>query len=207
MAETEVQRGFDRFVFFSDAVVAIAATLLILPLVDRASDLGDQTPDEFLASNGYEIFVFLLSFVVISRFWSAHHRLFTSVRGYTTGLLWLNMLWLITIVFLPFPTELIATAGSNSPTTSALYIGTMLLTSLAGVGMHAIVDRRPDLRFPDATTEPLLPALAMPVLMLVALVIAVAAPHVGLLSLLVLFLGTPLEAIANRMLARRSLHR
>ena len=76
MTSTEhgTARGFDRLVFFSDAVAAIAITLLILPLVDGVSKQGslsnllDADRDRFLA--------FLLSFLVIARFWTIHHSLF-----------------------------------------------------------------------------------------------------------------------------------
>ena len=62
MAVIRTERGLDRLVNFSDATVAIAITLLILPLVDQASKLGGKSFGDFLAENGWEIFAFVISF-------------------------------------------------------------------------------------------------------------------------------------------------
>lgn len=60
----------------------------------------------------------MLSFVVIGRFWIAHHRLFRLIRSYDLGLLWLNLFHLLGICVLPFPTELLgATSAPMSPAT------------------------------------------------------------------------------------------
>ena len=68
--------------FFTDAVVAIAMTLLILPLLESVSTAADEglgTAD-YLRENGTQLFAFVLSFVIISRFSFAHEKLFDSVR-------------------------------------------------------------------------------------------------------------------------------
>lgn len=108
------ERGFDRLVNFSDAVVAIAITLLILPLVDTATELNDKTVSELLADNWVKLLVFVISFAVIGRFWLAHHRMYENIVGYDKPLLWANLFWLLTIVFLPFPTELIAAGAGRA---------------------------------------------------------------------------------------------
>ncbi|MEV6644769.1 TMEM175 family protein [Amycolatopsis sp. NPDC051371] len=100
----------ERLTFFSDAVVAIAITLLALelPLPEGATNA------ELLRSLGHhqsEYISFLISFVVIAVHWRAHHRLFhyvTTVRG---GLLQLTFGWLLTMVLMPFATKVIADDG------------------------------------------------------------------------------------------------
>ena len=114
------ERGFDRLVNFSDAVVAIAITVLVLPLVDLAANIGSEATAHFLLENRFRLFVFFLSFAVIGRFWLAHHRLYESVAGYNDWLLWANLVWLLSIVFLPFPTELPAAANSHDRVTNSL---------------------------------------------------------------------------------------
>ena len=58
MAPIRTERGLDRLVNFSDATVAIAITLLILPLVDAASQIGRQSFGDFVAENFWEILAF-----------------------------------------------------------------------------------------------------------------------------------------------------
>jgi len=135
------KRGFDRLVNFSDAVVAIAATLLILPLVDRAANMGSTPLPQFLHECLLSFVVFVLSFAVIGRFWLAHHRFFEHLRGFSPGLIFFNLLWLLGIVFLPYPTELIVSGDSLTSLAAAVYIGTMLFISLSSLGL-AIVARR-----------------------------------------------------------------
>ncbi len=124
-------RGFDRLVFFTDAVTAIALTVLILPLVDLVVSAADSrvSATQFLGQHFEELIAFLISFAVIARLWLAHHAVFEHIRSYSGRLVFLNMLWLLTIVVLPLPTAMTA----EFPTTRftiAFYIGTMTLSSL-----------------------------------------------------------------------------
>jgi hypothetical protein len=80
------KQGLERLVFFSDAVAAIAITLIILPLVDSARNLGSASVASFLADNLDDLAAAALSFVVIAAFWRGHHALFDRVTGYTTAI-------------------------------------------------------------------------------------------------------------------------
>ncbi len=100
----------ERLTFFSDAVVAIAITLLALelPLPEGA------TSAELLRSLGHhqsEYISFLISFVVIGGHWRAHHRLFTYVTTLGGGLARLTFGWLLMQVIMPFATKVIAEDG------------------------------------------------------------------------------------------------
>jgi uncharacterized membrane protein len=128
--------------------------------------------------------------------------LFEGVRSYNTVLVWGMFLWLFSIVFPPFPTELIGSAKSGSATHS-IYIGTMLVAAIA-----ALIQRWAAVRWPELQDEAIRgsitidSALVLTALMSVALVVSAASPSVGLWSLLVLFLSRPLE----RLLAARRAH-
>ncbi|WP_372671529.1 TMEM175 family protein [Amycolatopsis kentuckyensis] len=105
-------RGFaaERLTFFSDAVVAIAITLLALelPLPEGA------TSAELLRSLGHhrsEYISFLISFAVIGGHWRAHHRLFHYVTTVRAGLLRLTFGWLLMMVLMPFATKVLAEDG------------------------------------------------------------------------------------------------
>ena len=101
------EAAFRRLVNFSDAVVAIAITLLILPLVDAANNIGATGLGHFFADNRPKLLGFALSFVVIGRFWWTQHTTFERLQSYDNVLVSGMFLWLFGIVFLPFPTELL----------------------------------------------------------------------------------------------------
>jgi uncharacterized membrane protein len=99
----------ERLILFSDAVFAIAITLLIIEIKTPVlSERSTSALLDALAEKFSEFFGFLLSFTVIGTFWISHHRLFGFITGYTHRLLLLNLFMLFWIVFLPF------TSGLNS---------------------------------------------------------------------------------------------
>jgi uncharacterized membrane protein len=194
-------RDVTRLVNLSDAVVAIAATLLVLPLVDQIDDMPEATVGELLSGAGQQFGAFVLSFVVVGRFWLVHHSVFNGVREMTGPLFWLNLVWLIGIVFLPYPTELIGVVEADDTWAPVIYIGTLAVTTLAGLGMDALIARSPELRAPEAAVErrDLAQGVLTVATMALALVVALVFPRVGMWSLLLLFL-TPL---AGRVVTRR----
>lgn len=190
--------GYGRLVGFSDGVVAIAITLLILPLVDSASDYDGDT-GKFVMEHLGKLLVFLLSFAVIGNFWLVHHRTFERIRSYNTGLLWANLLWLLSIVFLPFPTALLASSPSGDRATYVLYVGTMVVTTAAEVLMQAIIMRHPELQAEEVRGAlRLRPYLTPLVIMVIALLIALVFPDIGLWGLALFALSGPIEAAIDR---------
>jgi uncharacterized membrane protein len=181
---------------FADAVVAIAITLLVLPLVGLHTE-AHAGLGRLLSDHLGQLGAFALSFVVIARLWSAHHRMFEQVVAYDSVIVELTLAWLFTVVFLPFPTELVADRTSRG--VDALYIGTLLASSVALSLTSVWLDRHPALaqRGPEYVPNPA-PWL-LPVIFAVALVVAVSLPGVGLLALLLLLAAGPVE----HLLARR----
>jgi uncharacterized membrane protein len=122
----------ERIVMLSDAVVAIAMTLLVLPLVDLAPEVDSVPLSTLLTTHGSELFSFVLSFLVIAQFWVAHERAFIGLHQASSGVRRLNTLWLLGIAFLPFPTALVGRHTTSA--TAFFYIATMfalaVLTSL-----------------------------------------------------------------------------
>jgi uncharacterized membrane protein len=94
----------ERLVFFSDAVIAIAITLLVvtLALPEATENVGDALLDRWPQMLSY-----VLSFLVIGVFWMAHHRIFRYVRSIDQRLIWLNLLFLMCVAFIPFPTAVL----------------------------------------------------------------------------------------------------
>lgn len=99
----------ERLILFSDAVFAIAITLLIIEIkVPVLAENNTTALMDALGEKFPEFFGFILSFAVIGQFWINHHKLFGLITGYNNGLLWLNLHMLFWIVLVPF------TSGLNS---------------------------------------------------------------------------------------------
>ncbi len=98
--------------FFSDAVFAIAITLLVIEI--RLPHLGSESEAGLRAALlglAPHYIGFLVSFFVIGRFWMGHHRLFGYLERSDGVVVWRNMLFLAAIAFLPFPTAVIGEHG------------------------------------------------------------------------------------------------
>jgi uncharacterized membrane protein len=197
----ERARRFDRLINFSDGVVAIAATLLILPLVDTATALSGSTVGELLSADRSELFAFGLSFIVICRFWIIHHHVYRHAIDYSAPLAWINIAWLLCIVFLPFPTELLGKSNEHGRLVDGLYIGTMLVATLANLAAGWIIARSPELRRADSHHDMSLMGAGFAFgTMALAFVIAITVPRIGLYALLVFLV--PAEQITRRLMHR-----
>jgi uncharacterized membrane protein len=103
----EIARGAaERLAFFSDAVVAIAITLLAIELPVPEGN-SDTELLHSLAAESLSYVTFLISFVVIASHWSAHHRVFRWVARADRGLVLLNLAWLLLVVLTPWLTEVL----------------------------------------------------------------------------------------------------
>jgi uncharacterized membrane protein len=125
------EHSLERLIFFSDAVFAIAITLLIIEV--HVPDLPYGAPDhaylEALLHLAPSLFGFFISFFVIGAFWAAHHRAFGLAAHHSDRLVGANLLVLCSIVFIPFATAFMSTnTGTLVP--SALYAGALLTTGL-----------------------------------------------------------------------------
>jgi uncharacterized membrane protein len=147
-AQRERSRDFERLLTFVDAIVAIAITLLVLPLVDLVGDLDeDRSVRDLLGDHAALVWAFLLSFAVIANLWLVQHRMLRHVVADNRRLTRLLLLWTMTIVFLPFPTALVSGehGTSGQATTKVLYVGTMASSSLVLGLISLVVARHPDL--------------------------------------------------------------
>ena len=117
-----LSRGVERFSLFSDAVVAIAITLLAielpLPSGNSASALWTSVRHE----DGHYI-AFLISFTVIAASWNDHFDLFRCIKKVDGRLRTLNAGWLLMIVLNPFATRLLTSRGNEDLYAHALRFG------------------------------------------------------------------------------------
>jgi uncharacterized membrane protein len=136
-------RAAERLTFFSDAVIAIAMTLLAieLPLPEG------HTVHDFWVSARHDdghYAAFLISFVAIAAAWNSHHDIFRYVRRVDTRARTLNTSWLLMIVLTPFATRLLTAGG---PPTVALRFGFYALVQLLDSALllamlRHMIDRR-----------------------------------------------------------------
>jgi uncharacterized membrane protein len=130
-------RAADRLTFFSDAVVAIAITLLAIDLPVPEG----HTVSEFWSSVRHEsghYAAFLISFFVIAAAWGDHHGIFRYVRRVDSRLRMINTFWLLMIVLNPFATRLLTVSGAEALQVHALRFSFYaLLQVLASAAMFA----------------------------------------------------------------------
>ncbi|HEY5221658.1 MAG TPA: TMEM175 family protein [Microbacteriaceae bacterium] len=203
----QTTRGLDRLVFFTDAVTAIAITLLILPLVTSVTEAAaaGHTAAQFLGDNVDQLAAFALSFAVIARFWVSHHAMFEHITSYNGQLLLLSLIWAFTIVVLPLPTEMIS-QFKTTPATIGIYIGTLTVSSLTLTVMALLIRKHPVLEDPN---NPLkgnraFASISTTILFAIALVIGVLVPPINFFALLIVFLSIPAQAIYDRRAAARA---
>ena len=121
----------DRIGTFSDSVFAVAITLLVLNI--RVPSISLHVTNRTLASElgalwpNYEAFV--LSFVIIGLYWILHHLMFRYVERYNGLFLWLNLFFLMCIVFMPFTASLISGYGDTA-TATIVYAANLAVASL-----------------------------------------------------------------------------
>jgi TMEM175 potassium channel family protein len=122
---------YDRVLFFSDAVFAIAITLLVVDIrvPETVLNAGHQ-----LYESRDKILSFAISFLVIGLFWIGHHRLFRYITALDRPLIFLNLLFLGTIAFLPYPTALLFAGNTRAPAAPAFYAA-----CVAGAGLVELV--------------------------------------------------------------------
>jgi uncharacterized membrane protein len=135
--------GLERIIFFSDAVFAIAITLLAQEIRLPVAAEGGPVTWEDLLGLWPKMLSYVISFVTIGGYWVSHHRKFRLIRGYDRRLIWINLLALAAVAFLPFPTALLGEHGDEVPT-AIFYAVTVIITGLlfTGVWVYATQGRR-----------------------------------------------------------------
>lgn len=139
-----------RTEIFSDAVFAIAITLLVLDLGVPASEFHDLWRGILEEWPSY--LAYATSFLTIGGIWLAHHGIFTRLAYVDRRLMRLNLLLLMAVAFLPFPTRLMAEAFKNTDAerAAAVFYGLSLLAVSITMGaLWATAARDRNLLLPE----------------------------------------------------------
>ncbi|AXL11210.1 DUF1211 domain-containing protein [Microbacterium foliorum] len=205
-SRTDGRFSIERFKTFIDAVVAIAMTLLILPLMEAVSEAASDklSTAEFFSEHSGQLLSFGLSFVLIATFWMGHHRQYREVERATTPLLWINVAWMATIVWLPVPTAMIGQMDTDM-LQPVVYIGTLIATQITTLAGGAYLLRHPELgtTSPETLREGIIGDLAAIILFLIALALSIFVPPFGYAGLLILLLSGTVSRLLGRITRRR----
>jgi uncharacterized membrane protein len=190
----EAGRELDRIVFFSDAVFAIAITILVLDIRVPDGLSPVQLPTQVLGL-APKYLSYAISFLVLAVYWQVHHRVFRPIRRYDGTLVWLNFLFLMAVAFLPFPTSLLGEYGGQRVSV-AVYAANAAVASLllSAISWHAIRGHRlvaVDFDEEEARLRRL-QGLAVPVVFLASIVVSFFSPMAAMYSWLLLAVTDPL---------------
>jgi uncharacterized membrane protein len=180
---------YDRVLFFSDAIFAIAITLLALDLrvpIGRSFQAGHELRTAFPG-----IVSFAISFAVIGLFWLGHHSLFRYVIAIDRPLIMLNLLFLGTIAFLPFPTELLGLTSTKQAPAVIFYAACCSAAGLVEVALWLYATRAgSELAGPSAARVRipfLLRAARAPVIFLLSIPVALYSPRLATYMWILIF--------------------
>jgi uncharacterized membrane protein len=111
---SEDQQELFRILSFSDGVFAIAVTFLAFG-IGTATNLDPANLRQELLKLFPQIGIYGLSFLVIGDYWVIHHRIFRNIKRYDNGLIWLNVLFLLCVAFLPVPSRIFGQFPTERP--------------------------------------------------------------------------------------------
>ena len=157
----ELKKEFqlERLILFSDAVFAIAITLLVIEIKIpeiHEKPVTDNAVLHKLAELIPKFVGFLVSFLLIGQYWIVHHRMFSFVINFTDRLIWLNILFLFAIALMPFSTGFYSEFVLRGVVTPVIfYTANIALLGLANFLMWRYLSNQK-----NNLTENLTPALA-----------------------------------------------
>ena len=182
----------ERISAFSDGVFSIAITLLVLNLriptiPSNVPSYADKVLDQ-LRTQWPNLLSYILSFVIIGIYWIAHHNMFHYIKRSNRPFLWINILLLMCVAFIPFPAGLLGQYPTQ-PISVIIYASSLILTNLMlsllwwyATSNHRLVDQDIDPHFVRTVNRRNMTA---PVVYLVSIGLSFLSP---LASLIVFFL-------------------
>jgi uncharacterized membrane protein len=133
-----------RLEAFSDGVFAIVITLLILDI--KIPEVHPSALPAALAHLLPQLLTYILSFFIVGLYWHLHHQVATQIKGIDGAFIWLNLVWLLFVSVLPFPTALLGRYPLQ-PVPLTIYGINLILVNVTGFVILVYFRNHPELRF------------------------------------------------------------
>ena len=189
---------YDRVLFFSDAIFAIAITLLVVDI--RVPGIAGSAAE--LRAARSNIFSFGISFVVIGLFWMGHHSIFRYITTLDRPVIAINLVFLGFVAFLPYPTSLLGSENGPDRVATIFYSVCISCAGLAELAVWLYASYARDLLVPG--TSPAvrrymaLRVARIPVVFLLSIPVAlVSALVASYFWILIAVLGLALDRFAR----------
>ena len=200
----------DRLIFLSDGVFAIAITLLVLEIaLPHISGGYQQQVQEFpgaLWAMWPEILTYVLTFLIVGTYWMSHQHLFEYLARADSVLAWLNVLFLMSVAFLPIPSKILGDYGAIGAA-ERFYALSLMLPGLLLIAtwwyatrQHRLVKNDLD---PILIRHRLERLLIAPAVFVLAIGLSYINPHVAVASLVLVVVAV----FAHELWHRRRLER
>ncbi|WP_277553959.1 TMEM175 family protein [Halobaculum limi] len=190
----------DRMLALSDGVIAIAITLLVLEITVPEIPAGSPLSvlPSLIFEQWHEFFGFVLSFLVIGSYWVNHRRIFVHIERHDRGILWLNLLFLLMVAFIPFASSVFATYPDQF---GIMFLsGTLALTGFTLALLWSYASRRELVEEGLSSRVVEIQAarfLASPAVFVLSILVAAFDPGLGILTWLLL---VPINAVLQSRL-------
>ena len=140
MPNLESGRDLERVVFFSDAVFAIAMTLLAVGI--RVPSVARDQVGPAISHLAGPIAGYFLTFAVIGLYWVTHHRMFGYIERIDTGLIALYLVLLALIGLMPVPSDLLGREGGTAAVIFYAVVVSLVGLATASLWLYATIGHR-----------------------------------------------------------------
>ncbi|MGV8143871.1 MAG: TMEM175 family protein [Methanothermobacter sp.] len=196
----------NRLETLADGIFAIAMTLLVLSIEVPAlqGNVTTSTMMEYLLYTLLpQIFVYVLSFVLLASFWMTHH-VFYIIKRTNTTLLWINIFWLMSIAIVPFSTSMIGKYGGFQLSelifaTNMLIIGILSYANWTYAANHDLIAEEV-MPYADKIKKIF---LSLPVLAVLAIMISFFIPFGSITVFLLIPIIFTLYNVSKRRLLKK----
>ena len=206
--QSESSSALERLIFLSDGVFAIAITLLVIGITvpEITTDVATKLPG-MLMSLWPNIVAYALSFILVSIYWMTHQRIFHYIKRTDNVLIWLNVLFLMCVAFLPVPAGVLGRYGGYRPAVF-FYVGSLTITGVFIMLLwwyassdHRLVDKSLD---PALIRHHVQRSMIAPMIFLLSLGLAFLRPFLAELSWLLIGVAIVIhERLYRRRVASR----